>query len=167
MDPLSETRLVLWVSASARSDQLVLHTSLHTLRPSRLTQQNMFALFILALMYNGINGAISRARGEYDPINSVAAGAMTGALFKSTGKKGDLFFFGSWEPFAPFPTPQDADCFLLSFDYYSRSACCWISRRRLRRFGRYLGVRQGGCPVNEAKQNREAKEYGQKTNSQA
>lgn len=39
-------------------------------------------------MYNGINGAISRARGEYDPINSVAAGALTGALFKSTGKKG-------------------------------------------------------------------------------
>ncbi|KAF9302783.1 Mitochondrial import inner membrane translocase subunit tim23 [Podila epicladia] len=39
---------------------------------------------VMALMYNGINGAISRARGEYDPINSVAAGAMTGALFKST-----------------------------------------------------------------------------------
>ncbi|KAG0363815.1 mitochondrial import inner membrane translocase subunit tim23 [Gamsiella multidivaricata] len=39
---------------------------------------------VLALMYNGVNGAIGRARGTYDPLNSVAAGALTGALFKST-----------------------------------------------------------------------------------
>ncbi|KAF9431196.1 Mitochondrial import inner membrane translocase subunit tim23 [Podila epigama] len=39
---------------------------------------------VMALMYNGINGAIARARGQYDPVNSVAAGALTGALFKST-----------------------------------------------------------------------------------
>ncbi|GJJ70812.1 mitochondrial import inner membrane translocase subunit TIM23 [Entomortierella parvispora] len=39
---------------------------------------------ILALMYNGVNGAIGRARGTYDPWNSVAAGAVTGAVFKST-----------------------------------------------------------------------------------
>ncbi|KAG0347049.1 Mitochondrial import inner membrane translocase subunit tim23 [Podila humilis] len=39
---------------------------------------------VMALMYNGINGAVSRARGEYDPINSVVAGALTGAVFKST-----------------------------------------------------------------------------------
>ncbi|KAF9581606.1 Mitochondrial import inner membrane translocase subunit tim23 [Lunasporangiospora selenospora] len=39
---------------------------------------------VMALMYNGINGAIARGRGQHDPINSVAAGALTGALFKST-----------------------------------------------------------------------------------
>ncbi|KAG0247738.1 Mitochondrial import inner membrane translocase subunit tim23 [Mortierella polycephala] len=39
---------------------------------------------IMALMYNGINGAISKGRGHYDPMNSIAAGALTGALFKST-----------------------------------------------------------------------------------
>ncbi|KAG0005676.1 Mitochondrial import inner membrane translocase subunit tim23 [Entomortierella chlamydospora] len=39
---------------------------------------------VLALMYNGVNGAIGKARGTHDPLNSVAAGALTGALFKST-----------------------------------------------------------------------------------
>ncbi|KAF9933591.1 Mitochondrial import inner membrane translocase subunit tim23 [Linnemannia zychae] len=39
---------------------------------------------ILALMYNGINGCIGRARGRYDPLNSILAGGLTGALFKST-----------------------------------------------------------------------------------
>ncbi|KAK3825363.1 MAG: Tim17/Tim22/Tim23/Pmp24 family-domain-containing protein, partial [Benniella sp.] len=39
---------------------------------------------VLALMYNGINGAVGRARGHHDPMNSVAAGALTGAIFKST-----------------------------------------------------------------------------------
>ncbi|KAG0266691.1 Mitochondrial import inner membrane translocase subunit tim23 [Actinomortierella ambigua] len=39
---------------------------------------------VLALMYNGINSAIGSARGHHDPLNSVAAGALTGALFKST-----------------------------------------------------------------------------------
>lgn len=51
---------------------------------------------IMALMYNGINGAISRGRGQYDPVNSVVAGAVTGAVFKSTGTFSDIchaFFF--------------------------------------------------------------------------
>ncbi|KAF9355805.1 Mitochondrial import inner membrane translocase subunit tim23 [Mortierella sp. AD094] len=39
---------------------------------------------VLALMYNGVNGAIGKARGTHDPLNSVAAGALTGAIFKST-----------------------------------------------------------------------------------
>ncbi|KAG0329148.1 Mitochondrial import inner membrane translocase subunit tim23 [Dissophora globulifera] len=39
---------------------------------------------VLALMYNGVNGVIGKARGTYDPLNSVAAGALTGVLFKST-----------------------------------------------------------------------------------
>ncbi|KAF9435098.1 Mitochondrial import inner membrane translocase subunit tim23 [Entomortierella beljakovae] len=39
---------------------------------------------VLALMYNGVNGAIGRARGTHDPLNAVAAGALTGAIFKST-----------------------------------------------------------------------------------
>ncbi|KAG0225760.1 Mitochondrial import inner membrane translocase subunit tim23 [Actinomortierella wolfii] len=39
---------------------------------------------VLALMYNGINSSIGSARGHHDPLNSVAAGALTGAIFKST-----------------------------------------------------------------------------------
>ncbi|KAF9279502.1 Mitochondrial import inner membrane translocase subunit tim23 [Mortierella alpina] len=39
---------------------------------------------VMALMYNGIGGALGKARGHHDPLNSVAAGALTGALFKST-----------------------------------------------------------------------------------
>lgn len=41
-----------------------------------------------ALMYNAVNGSIGRARGHYDPLNSVLAGGLTGAIFKSTGKEG-------------------------------------------------------------------------------
>ncbi|KAF9916923.1 Mitochondrial import inner membrane translocase subunit tim23 [Lobosporangium transversale] len=39
---------------------------------------------VLALMYNGINGVIGKTRGTHDPLNSIAAGALTGAIFKST-----------------------------------------------------------------------------------
>ncbi|KAG0372815.1 MAG: Tim17/Tim22/Tim23/Pmp24 family-domain-containing protein [Linnemannia gamsii] len=39
---------------------------------------------VMALMYNGVNGIIGKARGYHDPLNSVAAGAITGAVFKST-----------------------------------------------------------------------------------
>ncbi|KAF9104675.1 Mitochondrial import inner membrane translocase subunit tim23 [Mortierella sp. AM989] len=39
---------------------------------------------VMALMYSGINSVIGKSRGNYDPLNSVAAGALTGAIFKST-----------------------------------------------------------------------------------
>ncbi|KAF9356430.1 Mitochondrial import inner membrane translocase subunit tim23 [Mortierella sp. AD094] len=39
---------------------------------------------VMALMYNGINATIGKSRGGHDPLNSVAAGALTGAIFKST-----------------------------------------------------------------------------------
>ena len=38
-----------------------------------------------ALMYNGVNSTIDALRGKHDSIGSVAAGALTGAAFKSTG----------------------------------------------------------------------------------
>lgn len=39
---------------------------------------------VLALVYNGINSTIGYYRGKHDTANSVAAGALAGALFKST-----------------------------------------------------------------------------------
>ncbi|EEB09044.1 TIM23 translocase complex subunit Tim23 [Schizosaccharomyces japonicus yFS275] len=39
---------------------------------------------ILAMMYNSINSFIGYKRGKHDWTNSVAAGAITGAVFKST-----------------------------------------------------------------------------------
>lgn len=36
-------------------------------------------------MYNGINSSIDAFRGKHDTAGSMAAGAVTGALFKSTG----------------------------------------------------------------------------------
>ncbi|KAG9018889.1 Mitochondrial import inner membrane translocase subunit tim23 [Tulasnella sp. 427] len=39
---------------------------------------------VLALIYNGIGASIDAYRGEHDQWGSMAAGAITGALFKST-----------------------------------------------------------------------------------
>ncbi|KAH3903569.1 protein transporter TIM23 SCDLUD_001211 [Saccharomycodes ludwigii] len=39
---------------------------------------------VLALMYNIIDSTIDAYRGKHDTINSITAGALTGALFKST-----------------------------------------------------------------------------------
>lgn len=40
---------------------------------------------ISALVYNGVNSSIDAARGKHDILGSMAAGAVTGALYKSTG----------------------------------------------------------------------------------
>ena len=39
---------------------------------------------VIALVYNGINSTIGYYRGKHDAANSVAAGALSGMLFKST-----------------------------------------------------------------------------------
>ncbi|TGZ84117.1 mitochondrial import i [Ascodesmis nigricans] len=39
---------------------------------------------VLALVYNGLNSTIGYYRGKHDTANSVLAGALSGALFKST-----------------------------------------------------------------------------------
>ncbi|KAI6125403.1 Tim17-domain-containing protein [Pisolithus croceorrhizus] len=39
---------------------------------------------VLALAYNGINSSIDSFRGKHDTAGSMAAGALTGALYKST-----------------------------------------------------------------------------------
>ncbi|EMC99391.1 hypothetical protein BAUCODRAFT_137574 [Baudoinia panamericana UAMH 10762] len=40
---------------------------------------------VIAMMYNGINSTIGYYRGKHDTFGSVAAGAISGAIFKSTG----------------------------------------------------------------------------------
>jgi hypothetical protein len=42
-------------------------------------------MFSTALIYNGINSSIDAARGKHDIYGSMTAGAITGAVFKSTG----------------------------------------------------------------------------------
>ncbi|THU91502.1 Tim17-domain-containing protein [Dendrothele bispora CBS 962.96] len=39
---------------------------------------------VLALVYNGINATIDHTRGRHDILGSIAAGGITGALYKST-----------------------------------------------------------------------------------
>ncbi|EKM81937.1 hypothetical protein AGABI1DRAFT_112126 [Agaricus bisporus var. burnettii JB137-S8] len=39
---------------------------------------------VMALVYNAINSSIDAARGKHDTLGSMAAGAVTGALYKST-----------------------------------------------------------------------------------
>jgi len=40
-----------------------------------------------ALAYNAINSSIDSMRGKHDTFGSMSAGALTGALYKSTGRK--------------------------------------------------------------------------------
>ena len=40
---------------------------------------------VTALAYNAINSSIDGIRGKHDAYGSMAAGALTGALYKSTG----------------------------------------------------------------------------------
>lgn len=98
-------------------------------------------------MYNGVNGIIGKARGYHDPLNSVAAGAITGAVFKSTGKPSHR---------SPFPLPFEShrqtqhtksefaltSHLSLHFHFFSWFACRWISRWCLRSGSRYLGLWQ-------------------------
>lgn len=39
---------------------------------------------VIAMVYNGINSFIGHLRGKHDAANSIAAGALSGMLFKST-----------------------------------------------------------------------------------
>ncbi|KAF2261577.1 mitochondrial import inner membrane translocase subunit tim23 [Lojkania enalia] len=39
---------------------------------------------VIAMVYNGINSTIGNFRGKHDMTNSVMAGALSGAIFKST-----------------------------------------------------------------------------------
>jgi import inner membrane translocase subunit TIM23 len=39
---------------------------------------------VIAMVYNGMNSTIGYYRGKHDTTNSIAAGALSGALFKST-----------------------------------------------------------------------------------
>ncbi|KAF2019281.1 Tim17-domain-containing protein [Aaosphaeria arxii CBS 175.79] len=39
---------------------------------------------VVAMVYNGINSSIGAMRGKHDITNSVVAGALSGAIFKST-----------------------------------------------------------------------------------
>lgn len=39
---------------------------------------------VLAMVYNGFNSTIGHYRGKHDALNSISAGALSGALFKST-----------------------------------------------------------------------------------
>ena len=36
------------------------------------------------MVYNGVNSTIGHWRGKHDSVNSIAAGALSGMLFKST-----------------------------------------------------------------------------------
>lgn len=54
-------------------------------------------------MYNGVNSSIDAMRGKHDIFGSMGAGAVTGALFKSTGmcsrfeyKTSSNLVFASW-----------------------------------------------------------------------
>ena len=48
----------------------------------------------LALVYNGINSSIDHWRGRHDAAGSMIAGALTGAIYKSTGARFFVSFPG-------------------------------------------------------------------------
>lgn len=44
------------------------------------------SLGVLAIFYNIANSSMDAFRGKHDALNSMAAGAISGALYKSTGE---------------------------------------------------------------------------------
>jgi hypothetical protein len=50
----------------------------------------MRLLFEIALMYNAVNSTIDAVRGEHDFAGGMAAAAISGAIFKSTGEFGRI-----------------------------------------------------------------------------
>ena len=59
-------------------------------RPSTLAILFVLLHRLLALVYNGVNSSIDSLRGEHDTFGSMAAGAITGFLYKSTGAYSEL-----------------------------------------------------------------------------
>ena len=52
-------------------------------------------------MYNGINSSFDALRGKHDIFGSLAAGAVTGGLYKSTGMKFFSSYAGSFSMLLP------------------------------------------------------------------
>jgi import inner membrane translocase subunit TIM23 len=50
---------------------------------------------VIAMIYNGINSYIGYLRGKHDAANSIAAGALSGMLFKSTRGPRQMLISGS------------------------------------------------------------------------
>ena len=80
-------------------------------------------VFKIALLYNGINSSIDAFRGKHDTMGSMAAGALTGALFKSTG----MFL-----------------CFSEDIPAVFSSLCCPVSWHQTSHRCCYRGIRHGG-----------------------
>jgi import inner membrane translocase subunit TIM23 len=54
----------------------------------QLTDRIHATLSDIALMYNAVNSTIDAVRGEHDFAGGMAAAAISGAIFKSTGEFG-------------------------------------------------------------------------------
>ena len=52
---------------------------------TRLLTLFPFSTFPVALIYNAVNSSIDGMRGKHDAWGSIAAGGLTGAIYKCTG----------------------------------------------------------------------------------
>ncbi|KAG0168900.1 Mitochondrial import inner membrane translocase subunit tim23 [Apophysomyces sp. BC1034] len=69
-------------SASAPNARVRLNTTLNTITRRGPGWGN--AVGVVAMMYNGTTAMIDYSRGKHDMFNSIAGGAISGAIFKST-----------------------------------------------------------------------------------
>ena len=63
-----------------------------------------------ALVYNAINSSIDSMRGKHDTFGSMSAGALTGALYKSTGRKFSSQIISSLIAFVSWSQTDDCRC---------------------------------------------------------
>jgi len=63
-----------------------------------------------ALVYNAINSSIDSMRGKHDTFGSMSAGALTGALYKSTGRKFSSQIISSLIAFVSWSQTNDCRC---------------------------------------------------------
>ena len=76
----------------------------------------------LALVYNGINSSIDHWRGRHDAVGSMVAGALTGAIYKSTGA---CFLSLSLDPTPHISNPAGVKPALAAATFVSGLAGIW------------------------------------------
>jgi import inner membrane translocase subunit TIM23 len=63
------------------------------------------SLGVLAIFYNIANSSMDAFRGKHDALNSMAAGAISGALYKSTGELAQMLVLAPAPALAPAMVP--------------------------------------------------------------
>lgn len=90
---------------------------------------------VIALVYNGFNSFIGSMRGKHDSVNSIAAGALSGMIFKSTRGIRPMMISGSIVASVAGAWAV-SNTKLLSDFFYTDGMCCRLQGKLSSKFDR-------------------------------